>query len=1002
MRKYYLWVAFLIGLWAIPSFVLYSGISTYLSVRNDKLSQQSFLELSNQLESFSEKCSIQYYFQSKLSILFSDLNQSASKNTGNESPANISSKFLSDFPNGLIDVFIFDKGLNILNNRGNHNSDAARLILSKTLQKPGTVYSATFHEERIMQELLPHPGSAIKRLKYNKEKLISLGGQAKSSHGYLHPGENLGVFALINSNTVEADFFIKTAIQELSESRLSFGYLLQYGKSLKPENLTPEELKKAAEDFCSGHSEKFVLKNCLLLIKRLDNNSILFCTSVKVESHKIFLSIILLFYLTASVIFIKYSYNREILNSMPFFSIEYRFAGYFILTFGFFFAAAISVSYLFYIEEFENLLQKEYSETLNCLHKIDIGFEKFLEEKLVHYNKISENLDKVAVSLPNIKMILADSYAKCDFDNLFILASSAERISNSISLPCEMRKFLFRPLDEKRKQMESLLERESTPAKYQIDLYYSENLNPSNFAEYILFGKHPAVPEDTEKLISTFVYKTGAEALKDYDSARGFPVIAREKLSDLTIDGLFSEETTAFMRATRNKMNEFINIETNNEHWIYYYHIIPGPDKRAWYFVFLFHNLPTLEQQYLEHVFQNKPEYLLSGNLSAVSSFKRVQNFPDIFEYKKHSNLLTRLSEFKTKITEYQQTNGDNYYVSAIRCNFLKNYILLFKQPGRIFEKKIRNLEIILFISLFSLGVIGLFLALTMLKRIIQPFSQIFHEIKKLEGKDFNSKLTISSNNEFGQLAFSFNKAVKILEAMEISKVFQDNIFPSKPLLNGDFKFSGVNRMCHTLGGDYFDYFEITPNKTAVILGDVSGHGISAAVVVAMAKAAFLILVPKFHEQPSKVLEKINRLFFELLNKKKMMTCFLGILDSSTGKMLYSNAGQSYPLLINNNGVTMSRMPSNPLGIRIKATFSTNETDLSDCRFMLYSDGCVEAGNSNEGMFGYEMLLKTVSENRNLSGETLLRKIIEEVETFTGSKAFEDDLTLVLVEKSEE
>jgi len=145
--------------------------------------------------------------------------------------------------------------------------------------------------------------------------------------------------------------------------------------------------------------------------------------------------------------------------------------------------------------------------------------------------------------------------------------------------------------------------------------------------------------------------------------------------------------------------------------------------------------------------------------------------------------------------------------------------------------------------------------------------------------------------------------------------------------------------------------------KMAVLIGDVSGHGPSAALVVAVAKGLVVHLAEQFN--PSTALTSMNQVFMTLLQKKKMMTAFFLVVDSASSTMVYANAGHTYPNLVKKGELTVIEQASFPLGVRIRPIYTNIQMnlDLNDT-LILYTDGLVEARDLTGISIGYERFME--------------------------------------------
>jgi sigma-B regulation protein RsbU (phosphoserine phosphatase) len=161
------------------------------------------------------------------------------------------------------------------------------------------------------------------------------------------------------------------------------------------------------------------------------------------------------------------------------------------------------------------------------------------------------------------------------------------------------------------------------------------------------------------------------------------------------------------------------------------------------------------------------------------------------------------------------------------------------------------------------------------------------------------------------------------------------------------------------LGGDYFDLIDHGSGKVTVILGDAAGHGVPAALIMAIVKAA-IFLEDDLWERPLDVLQRIHEQLYALQGKpRKLMTLQLLNLDGTSGLGRLANAGQAYPFLLQNGTATLVEVPSRPLGVFRRASLNSCNIRLNPGDYLvMYSDGMVEALMPTGEMVGYDRCLE--------------------------------------------
>ena len=312
----------------------------------------------------------------------------------------------------------------------------------------------------------------------------------------------------------------------------------------------------------------------------------------------------------------------------------------------------------------------------------------------------------------------------------------------------------------------------------------------------------------------------------------------------------------------------------------------------------------------------------------------------------------------------------------------------------------------------WQIGIIGVF-ALTIslfgawfiTRLIILPVGDLSKGILAIRQRNKEFSIPIRRKDEFGELAKAFNQVIKDFDELEYGKVIQESLLPaSSPVIEGyDIAYFTVSAT--DLAGDYHDNVILEDGRLSVILGDVSGHGISASLAMAMAKATFNYAKSKKVKFPEEFMDMLNTMFNkELKSRNKLMTLITMVLTPETGEVIFDNAGQSYPAYF--TGATQSceemKMPSLPLGgmKKRKKKPVTKIMEHGDS-FIFYTDGIIEASSETGEMFGYERFFAKFAEQMKVrvSAKEAINNIYQAVEDFREPGLHSDDITLVIVRR---
>src|SRR5215203_3056022 len=241
----------------------------------------------------------------------------------------------------------------------------------------------------------------------------------------------------------------------------------------------------------------------------------------------------------------------------------------------------------------------------------------------------------------------------------------------------------------------------------------------------------------------------------------------------------------------------------------------------------------------------------------------------------------------------------------------------------------------------------------------------------------------------------------RIEQELLVARRIQHALLPKDvPALVG-WEISPYYQPAREVGGDFYDFVPLADGKVSLVIGDVSGKGVPAAVLMSSTQSVLRTLAQRGGSSPSRVLSEANEVLCTYIPPNMFVTCFYAILDPKSGTLIYANAGHDLPYLHRTSGEAEElRARGMPLGLMPEMGYEEKETILEVGEAALfYSDGLVEAHNPKGEMFGFPRLRSLVSkygEERSL-GDSLL----EELYSFTGEGwEQEDDITLLTLRRS--
>jgi CHASE2 domain-containing sensor protein len=228
----------------------------------------------------------------------------------------------------------------------------------------------------------------------------------------------------------------------------------------------------------------------------------------------------------------------------------------------------------------------------------------------------------------------------------------------------------------------------------------------------------------------------------------------------------------------------------------------------------------------------------------------------------------------------------------------------------------------------------------------------------------------------------------------------QKELFPASVINEGEYLVRAVNIPCEEVGGDFFDFQVIDGRNLFFILGDVSGHGVPAALVTVMAKTAIEVLRQAQIFSVESFLKSFNQLTIRLLKKKRMMTAILGTLDLNTHELKIHHAGHLFPVLVSQDGTIREvKGISCPLGVSRKTVFPEIELVIQPGEsLVIYTDGIVEATNWNRKEYSFERWYDNLSRVvPGLVATDDLYPLLEGVRKHAEGRPFADDVTMLVI-----
>lgn len=238
-------------------------------------------------------------------------------------------------------------------------------------------------------------------------------------------------------------------------------------------------------------------------------------------------------------------------------------------------------------------------------------------------------------------------------------------------------------------------------------------------------------------------------------------------------------------------------------------------------------------------------------------------------------------------------------------------------------------------------------------------------------------------------------------DQLKTAQAIQEHLLPPDAPQVAGYDIANLYLPAFEIGGDYYDFFPLNDGQLGLVVADVSGDGVPSALVMAAFRALLRAFTPRVPD-PAEMLEIINRMLPDFSGQSDFVSCFYGILDLNSGGLSYVNCGHNPPLHITVERTMQPLERSGPaLGMFPAARFRTFQLDLAAGDLLvLYTDGLLEARDSQGRFFDDERLEPLLREQAGLPAGDLVQVVLDEARQFTGSQVFADDVTLVVIKRN--
>jgi len=327
-----------------------------------------------------------------------------------------------------------------------------------------------------------------------------------------------------------------------------------------------------------------------------------------------------------------------------------------------------------------------------------------------------------------------------------------------------------------------------------------------------------------------------------------------------------------------------------------------------------------------------------------------------------------------------------------------------------VLDRTVEGLQITGLILLAVVAAVVL-AALVSSRAVTRPVNQLAEASQRLARGDYQSRVDIRTGDELEALGEAFNDMApklaereKMKRSLELAMEIQQHLLPGESPRLAGFDIAGGSVYCDETGGDYYDFIDLVdlaPGKLGIAVGDVTGHGIAAALLMASARAVLRSHAPRRGADLAELFGELNRHLVRDTGEERFMTLFYGLLDASDRSLWWASSGHDPALWLRHAGGRIEELPNTgiPLGVVEDTTYTRAGPVTLGGGDVIFigTDGIWEARNAAGEMFGKRRLRELLSARAGLGAEELYAAVVEAVRDFQAGAPQADDITLVVI-----
>ncbi len=341
-------------------------------------------------------------------------------------------------------------------------------------------------------------------------------------------------------------------------------------------------------------------------------------------------------------------------------------------------------------------------------------------------------------------------------------------------------------------------------------------------------------------------------------------------------------------------------------------------------------------------------------------------------------------------------------------------WAVVVEQPSTEAFTSVRNSALLLGMLVILVGALALLIAFRQAQQFLRPLKALRTGALALGTGQLSYRIEPLGDDEMGDLALTFNRMAEHLQesldaieqrnerlrrAMALARDIQIGLLPDRPPWNGEeIAVYARSIPAYEVGGDFYSYLAMSEGRAAIAIGDISGKGVGAALLMALTSSAVESQGRQI-EHPAAVLTALNNLLAPRLRANHMNAALLFVvIDPRARTLRVANAGMISPMLVTAHGSHIIEIGGLPIGSFVGAVYREEVVSYAPGdSLLLVSDGVVEAHDSHNELFGFERLEETIAQAQPGDVRGLVELVLERVQKHMGDMEQHDDITIVAV-----